>query len=293
MESAIQMLQSSRKSKPNYYPPQKPVKEDAPILSKPSTAGTVVGALALGAFGTIPAIPFLIHRYHQGKKAQAEYDAVLKESECVYNDAVIRYENESKAYENDYAQLLKKTEEFNGNLDAQISAIISNKAASESALKELYDLNIIYHKYRSLIPITMFCEYLDSGIRSELHGANGIYDLYEQQLMGHQIVGELSTVNSNLRTISCQLGNIANQLSGIERNQVLLHEEIARGNAIATQIKNGTEKLLNSCDRHLSAIETAAEITAFNAESTARRTDAMARISEYEFAAKNSPYVIL
>lgn len=82
----------------------------------------------------------------------------------------------------------------------------------------------------------MFCEYMDSGRRDKLSGQNGMYDLYEAELLGKLIVNELHTVNSNLEQIQNTLGRISIQLSGIMANQQMLYTEVAEGNRIAGNI---------------------------------------------------------
>ncbi len=117
-----------------------------------------------------------------------------------------------------------------------------------------------------------------------------MYDLYEQQLVGKLIINELSAVNKNLRAISFQLGTLSTQLTGIQQNQLMLYEEVAKANSIANSIKQSTEQLLNVSEKHLSAIQSSTELSAFYSEAAARKTNAIAKIAEYEFEVKHSPY---
>ena len=290
MNETISLLQVRKKMLPNYSPPHKPILVPTKDAEIPSVVGTVAGTLAWGLL-TWPAIPYLGYRIHKTAKAVKKHKDELNRNQASFERAMAQYNVDSDQYEKEYALAVQNVELFNTNLDKQIATVEANRSATEEVLFKLYDLDIIYRKYRSLVPISMFCEYLDSGIRDELHGANGMYDLYEQQILGKQIVGELSTVNDNLRTVSRQLGSISAKLTGIQQNQVLLYEEVARGNAIASKIQESTEQMLSICDTHLTSIQNATEMTAFHTEATARRTDAMARMAEYEFAAKHSPYI--
>lgn len=291
IEESLNSLQTLRKRLPTYAPPRAPKKPDDPVLNLPSKNGTIAGAVALTltTYG-IGTIPYLIHRNVKAKKAQTEYDATIAQNQIMYDQAIKEYDNQLSIYTQNYSVNRRNTELFNENLDTQIASLQSHLASSKSALEQLYGLNIIYKKYRSLVAITMFCEYLDSGLRTKLEGTDGMYDLYEQQLMGKLIINELSAVNKNLRTISFQLGTLSSQLTGIQQNQLMLYEEVAKANNIASDIKRSTEQLLNSSENHLSAIQSSVEMSAFYSEATARRTNAIARMAEYEFEAKHSPY---
>lgn len=291
MQKSIQLLQESKKAIPTLHLPTKPRKADDPVLHKPSTTGTVAGTVGLAMLGYLPAVPYLAYRLYKTKKAKDEYNAKVESNQREYDKALAEYNKTYSEREKEHALMVERVNLYNANLDTQITALHASKEATEVVLNRLYDLDIIYKKYRSLVPISMFCEYLDSGLRTELHGTNGMYDLYERQLVGQQIVGELSAVNSNLNAISYKLSNLSSQLSGIQRNQILLYDEVARGNDIAQEIKLGTEKLLSTCESRLSAIQNATEVTAQNAKMEARRTDAIARIAEYEFAVNHSPYI--
>ena len=291
LDQTISLLECSKQISPNYFPPKEPNLIHTREPEIPSVAGTVVGTLAWSLLSW-PGAVYLGYRLHKTAKAKKEYNAELIANQRRYDNAVAQYKIESAEYERKYKQAKEETDRFNKNIDVQISSLTESRSLTDEALQKLYDLDIIYRKYRSIIPITMFCEYLDSGIRDELHGANGMYDLYEQQLLGNQIVGQLTTINSNLRTISYQLGSISSKLTGIQQNQVLLYEEIARGNKIASEIAQSTKQLAATCEEHLTAIHNSAELTAFNTQVTARRMDAITRIAEYEFAANHSPYAI-
>lgn len=291
MEESLNALEMLRKRLPTYCPPRAPKKPDDPILDLPSKGGTIAGALALTltTYG-IGTIPYLIHRNIKAKKAQTKYDTTIEQNQIMYDQAIKEYDAQLSNYTQNYSANRRSIELFNENLDTQIASLQSQLASSASALEQLYGLNVIYKKYRTLVAITMFCEYLDSGLRTELEGTDGMYDLYEQQLMGKLIINELSAVNKNLRTISFQLGTLSSQLTGIQQNQLMLYEEVAKANSIASDIKRSTEQLLDSSEKHLSAIQNSTEMAAFHSEVTARRTNAIARIAEYEFESKHSAY---
>lgn len=289
IKESLTMLQDLRKRSPTYDPPKKPVKLADPELELPTKKGTIAGAIAITlATNAVGTIPYLIYRNKKAKKVQAEYDAAISQNQTAYDQAMCEYKKQLSSYESKHKAEVLAVNLNNENLDSQIAVLQANMDLSQATLNQLYNLNIIYKKYRNLVAVTMFCEYYDSGLRTELEGTAGMYDLYEQQLMGKQIINELSAVNKNLRTISWQMGAISHQLTGIQQNQLMLYEEVAKGNSIAREIRQGTEQLLNNNEKHLSSIQTATEITAFQAEVTARRMNAISSMAEYEFEAKHS-----
>ena len=188
----------------------------------------------------------------QYKEKRGKYKAYLLEKEKrinYYNQAKGEYEILLRKYNlrlaeiKEYEQRFPKEEEFNRAIEEEIRATKAKKAESESALTQLYEQDIIYRKYRGLVPVTMFCEYIDSGRRTEFEGIHGMYDLYETELLGKKIIGELSGINEVLGTISNQIGDISgqietisNRLTGIQRNQILLYKSVAKGNAVAQSL---------------------------------------------------------
>lgn len=217
-----------------------------------------------------------------------------------YEKQMAQYKEKIREEDARYSREIAQVQFYNQGITEQIELAKKEKENTVNALKRLYDTGIIFPKYRGIVPVTMFCEYMDSGRRTELEGIHGMYDLYEQELLGKQIVDGISQVNSSLRYISYQIGGIANQLSGIARNQIMLYEEIARGNEISRRISQDTSELLSrsatmlssaeEIDRKLSAIHKTSEMSAYNTEMTVRRVDAIAKIEEYEYSLRHPTF---
>ncbi len=237
--------------------------------------------------------------YHA--EEQRKYEQATKH----YHDVLLpEYEKQMKDYEEKvreedarYSREIVQIQFYNQGITEQINRAEKEKEDAANALKKLYDTDIIFPKYRGIVPVTMFCEYMDSGRRTNLEGIHGMYDLYEQELLGNRIVDGISQVNNALKYISYQIGGIANQLSGIARNQIMLHEEIALGNEISRKISRNTTELLSQSamflssaeeiDKKLSAIHKVSEMSAYTTEMTARRVDAIAKIEEYEYSLRH------
>ncbi len=77
----------------------------------------------------------------------------------------------------------------------------SNYEKTCNTLQRYYAKNIIYEKYRSLVPICMFYEYLASGRCSQLEGHEGAYNLYESEVKMQIIITKLSDIIERLDRI--------------------------------------------------------------------------------------------
>ena len=65
----------------------------------------------------------------------------------------------------------------------------------------MYDLNIIYSKYRTFEAVTQFLEYLKSGRCSELEGTYVCYNLYEDELKTGTIISNLESINNKMDSV--------------------------------------------------------------------------------------------
>lgn len=124
-----------------------------------------------------------------------------KEEETSYQKALV--DNEQFLHEKE--RLLPLLEQ-----DYQILKRHYNKICS--TLQQYYDLNIIYPKYRGIIPVSMFVQYFASGRVSKLEGHTGAYNLYEQELLQRIIISKLDIVISRLDEIQSTQYELAQAL---------------------------------------------------------------------------------
>ena len=140
-----------------------------------------------------------------------------------------------------------------------------NQLAAEAAhihglLQELYAVNVVYPKYRELVPIVTMWEYFDSGRCTELAGPNGAYNLFEYESRQDIIISELSDVLS--------------MLAEIRDGQYALYQAIQESNAIAERICYQNERLLAANQ----SIAANSEVSAYNAKIAAENTGVSAFI---------------
>ena len=99
------------------------------------------------------------------------------------------------------------------------------------AKKKLYHTGIIYKKYRNIVALSTFSEYLDSGRCTSLTGSAGAYNIYESEIRSNMIISQLSEVLSSLDQIA--------------NNQRKLHDEITLINYSLYELNDKMDCALN------------------------------------------------
>ena len=198
---------------------------------------------------------------------------LTRERVAEYDAALAQYEQDAAEESDRYAQDKAYCERFNTRLAQQLAAVRSQKEKTMDALQLLYGRNIIYPKYRTIVPVTMFCEYMESGRCEALDGADGAYNKYEDELHMDLILDTLSSIKSVLGRISSQIGSISGQLKKIQQNQYLLYQELQEGNRIAADIANTAVHIAQSN----AAITANTAWTAYSAAAAARSANVVVR----------------
>ncbi len=94
----------------------------------------------------------------------------------------------------------------------------------EKVSDEYFSVDIIFPKYRSLVALSSFYEYLSSGRCEELTGPNGAYNLYEMESRQNIIITQLDAVLKNLENI--------------QQNQYVLYKELKKTTSTLNQISS-------------------------------------------------------
>lgn len=189
-----------------------------------------------------------------------------------------------KAYESSrhFDRIVNTFETENRYTKSNIEAAKILLNGVQDSLNKLYSVGIIYPKYRDLVAVTMFCEYMDAGRREKLEGVGGMYDLYEQEIATKEITNNLEDINSNLRKISSQLDHVSYQLSGIIRNQHMLYKSVEKGNEISDTILSELRKNTKAIDDAISSSERIAkaqEVIAKNSKVLSDQNEVLLRIA--------------
>jgi hypothetical protein len=178
-----------------------------------------------------------------------------------------------------------------------ISASLSNMATPEKAKKmlldqeirqaeeflqkaicckhQLYNLNIIFEKYRDITAISTFYEYLMAGRCSSLEGANGAYNLYESELRANIIIGQLDNVIESLEKIKdnqhmiySSIQNVNTSLRRLEDSMSTMSKSLKRIDAKAQTMTDYMEKVAKNSDVIAHNTAVTAHYAKINAELT-------------------------
>jgi len=188
-------------------------------------------------------IPVLTESDLESEKYKSEMDRI-KQAEKRNMRKRAEYNNAVEQARRKYDRECQKKPLIDNEIDNQIVELRKSRVDTMEALEKLYDLDIIYSKYRSIVPISRFCEYMESGRREKLQGADGMYDLYEQELIAKAIVGGLGEINKNILTMGEAILDVSRQLAGVQHNQMLLYNAINESNEIAKDIRSNTREIL-------------------------------------------------
>lgn len=141
--------------------------------------------------------------------------------------------------------------EVKKNILGQIESIKKERARTENALTQLYNLNILADKYHDLVPVSMICEYLELGRCYELQGHEGAYNIYENE--------------RRLNIIITQLEDIRSKLDEIRENQYALYEIMSQANNTLARIERTNNKILSTTQ----TIKRNSELIEFNTRAAA------------------------
>lgn len=157
--------------------------------------------------------------------------------------------------ERDYNVQLEKEQLEKSRLQMMLPSIQQGMYQSKALLNEIYSCNIIYPKYRNLIAVSSFYDYLMSGRCYSLEatafgGSDGAYNIYEQEARLDRIITQLDTV------IAC--------LNQIKSNQYMLYKAITNSNKKVDQLCDSlfsTNQALTDINQNMTLLNYNSELT--------------------------------
>ena len=145
------------------------------------------------------------------------------------------FEEEYRIYNEDYLpkhqNVIDSVNDLYEDLDEKIT----------TSLEELYDMDVIFPKYRNLVAISSINEYLMSGRCYELEGPDGAYNLYETELRQNLIINKLSDIVDNLEKIRDNQYSLYEVLKDSNRTIKSLSEEARKLNETSKLTQYYTE----------------------------------------------------
>lgn len=245
LKSAYQKALEAVKEAEEYKPKvsvKYPTKPDAPVLGKP------------GLFNK--------------KKVEAENEALTAK----YQTALEEYRREVQRCDDEKLRLIAEKREVaiaKAQKDADVAKVTLDKAEASTekvtkemadrvsptnaireliakeiadteellkktlaARNELYAYDIIFVKYRNAVALSSFYEYLSSGRCTTLEGADGAYNIYENEIRLNLVISQLDTVIASLEDI--------------KQNQYMMYQEMRNINASLQRLNSTMDKAFAS-----------------------------------------------
>jgi hypothetical protein len=250
LENELSRIQSrpskDRIREPRYLPPREPVRPSIPEKHKVKLENhaTLFG-MAADFMATSSANSSDMKTYENDmtkyrtdmekyRNDKATYEIEYKKEMQEYRNRVqsADIEDDQKKKENPVA--IKKEQ------DASHKILVRIKE-TEDVLEKLYNLDVIFPKYREIVALCSMYEYFVTGRVSELKGPNGAYNLFESELRQNIIIDELK--------------QIANKLEQIKQNQYTLYSELKKSNEYLAKIGTTLTTTLESVNRIADAVE--------------------------------------
>lgn len=223
-------------------------------------------------------------KYYRDKCAECEENekAQIKEKETQISDKKEKLQEvleqinaltlEQEAFNDNKKESLNNTVEI-VCAEYEIKKILDKEIEdAEQLLKKLiearssmYNLNIIFGKYRDIVALSTFYEYLMSGRCEKLEGADGAYNLYESECRANMIVSQLSKVIEVLEEIRDIQYTIVSVLKSINSSLGMLNSTMDLAlDSIRTIESNSTDANI-----YLEHISNNSDVIAYNTAATA------------------------
>lgn len=212
------------------------------------------------------------------EKASNIYNAEqnAKTAEAALSRAERLYEENVKALEEQSSAITPTTPSATALaakslIDQDIAETETLLQKTYAARNELYAYNIVFGKYRNVVALSSFYEYLMSGRCESLEGPGGAYNIYEGEIRQNLIIANLDKVIFSLEKI--------------EQNQYMLYSELRDINSSLDTMNKTMDKALDSIrnmEGHMEHISENSDViahntaaTAFYAKKNAELTDAL------------------
>ncbi len=191
---------------------------------------------------------------------ESRYQSECAAAEQKYEQDMVDYKKAMDEYHRQCNKLIEAEHQREATLVASQNAYCEKYWAIDSTLQELYNTDIIHPDYRSIIPVSMFVNYIEKDRCPGLGGVNGAYNMYEEELRAERIINRLDKINEQ-----------------IEFSMGCLYHAILEGNAQIERLTNETRRTRNAL---ADGFERQQEMQKWSARLIADQTAALASIEE-------------
>ena len=187
-------------------------------------------------------------------------DELLKEHEkrIQQNYYAVQGSAQKQEMDNEISRINKDIIFLNSQIDIteqNKSRLIAPYQEAKKILSDIYAMNVLPEKYRSLNAVATLYEYLENGICTTVMGHGGIYDTYEYHI--------------RMGIIIAKMDDILRKLDSIIDNQNYLYREICECNEKMSKIDNDIMATKQAFDAYSAAsielqAQTYAEVAYYN-----------------------------
>lgn len=131
---------------------------------------------------------------------------------------------------------------------------------TDALLTNLYSINIIGEKYRDLVPVSSFYEYLKYERCDALTGVNGAYNKFEDELYKRQILLKLDEIITKLDEIKANQFMLYNAIKDSQQQTKNLFDDLHHQMSINNSNQQAISESLDRLDYNAGCIRTNLDI---------------------------------
>lgn len=180
----------------------------------------------------VEAYPYLVEQHK--RKCRQKWEQICKQVERANQVGKREYQEKFDAYQSDMLKDQQRVRLENIKKDvlqAELSQMRELNATSKKTLKQIYDKNIIFPKYRTMVMVCSLYEYVCAGRCDTLEGHEGAYNLLETEIRLDKIVTRLDSV--------------IEMLGRIQQNQYMVYSAIQDANRQSAKILESTYRMVD------------------------------------------------
>ena len=131
-------------------------------------------------------------------------------------------------------------------VDKEIDNAVSMIKSLYECRNTLYGFNVIFGKYQNIVALSTFYEYLMAGRCTELEGANGAYNIYENELRANLIIEKLDEIKETQYLMYSSLEKINNNLDYLNTTMSTALESIQHMEKDIAHISENTDLIAHN-----------------------------------------------